>query len=175
MVKLEQNYRSTQTILSAANAVVERNRERRPKQLWTEIAGGEPVQLSELADEHEEARWVAGEIERLGEEEGVEREDVAVFYRTNAMSRVLEDTLNRFDLPYQVIGGTKFYERAEIKDAVAYLSLLATPPTRSPLPASSTRRGAGSATPARAGSPRTPTPPACRSGRWPAGPRRCRG
>ncbi len=127
VVKLEQNYRSTQTILSAANAVVERNRERRPKQLWTEVAGGEPVQLSELSDEHEEARWVAGEIERLGEEEGVRREDVAVFYRTNAMSRVLEDTLVRFELPYQVIGGTKFYERAEVKDAVAYLSLLANP------------------------------------------------
>jgi len=127
VVKLEQNYRSTQTILSAANAVVERNRERRPKQLWTEIAGGEPVRLSELSDEHEEARWVAGEVERLAEEEGVLREDVAVFYRTNAMSRVLEDTLNRFDLPYQVIGGTKFYERAEVKDAVAYLSLLANP------------------------------------------------
>jgi DNA helicase II / ATP-dependent DNA helicase PcrA len=127
IVKLEQNYRSTQTILSAANAVVERNRERRPKRLWTEITGGEPVRLSELSDEHEEARWVAGEIERLVEEEDMQREDVAVFYRTNAMSRVLEDTLNRFDLPYQVIGGTKFYERAEIKDAVAYLSLLANP------------------------------------------------
>ncbi|MEX0971964.1 MAG: UvrD-helicase domain-containing protein [Solirubrobacterales bacterium] len=127
VVKLEQNYRSTQTILSAANAVVERNRERRPKQLWTEIVGGEPLQLRELSDEHEEARWVAGEIERLGEEEGVRREDVAVFYRTNAMSRVLEDTLVRFELPYQVIGGTKFYERAEVKDAVAYLSLLANP------------------------------------------------
>jgi DNA helicase II / ATP-dependent DNA helicase PcrA len=127
VVKLEQNYRSTQTILSAANAVVERNRERRPKQLWTEISGGEPLRLRELSDEHEEARWVAGEIERLGEEENVDRKDVAVFYRTNAMSRVLEDTLNRFDVPYQVIGGTKFYERAEIKDAVAYLSLLANP------------------------------------------------
>jgi DNA helicase-2/ATP-dependent DNA helicase PcrA len=127
VVKLEQNYRSTQTILSAANAVVENNRERRPKRLWTEMAGGEPLQLSELADEHEEARWVAGEIERLGEEERVRREDVAVFYRTNAMSRVLEDTLVRFELPYQVIGGTKFYERAEVKDAVAYLSLLANP------------------------------------------------
>jgi len=123
-VKLEQNYRSTQTILSAANAVVAHNRERRPKELWSEKEGGEPIQLAELTDEHEEARWVAGEIERLGEEEGVERSDVAVFYRTNAMSRVLEDTLNRFDVPYQVIGGTKFYERAEIKDAVAYLSLL---------------------------------------------------
>jgi DNA helicase-2/ATP-dependent DNA helicase PcrA len=127
VVKLEQNYRSTQTILSAANAVVERNRERRPKRLWTEIAGGEQVQLSELGDEHEEARWVAGEIERLGEEDGVRREDVAVFYRTNAMSRVVEDTLVRFELPYQVIGGTKFYERAEVKDAVAYLSLLVNP------------------------------------------------
>jgi DNA helicase-2/ATP-dependent DNA helicase PcrA len=126
VVKLEQNYRSTQTILSAANAVVERNRERRPKHLWTEIAGGEPIQLCELADEHEEARWVAGEIERLAEE-GVRREDVAVFYRTNAMSRVLEDTLVRYELPYQVIGGTKFYERAEVKDAVAYLSLLVNP------------------------------------------------
>jgi DNA helicase-2/ATP-dependent DNA helicase PcrA len=127
VVKLEQNYRSTQTILSAANAVVERNRERRPKRLWTEISGGEPLQLRELSDEHEEARWVAGEIERLGEEADVRREDVAIFYRTNAMSRVLEDTLNRFDVPYQVIGGTKFYERAEIKDAIAYLSLLANP------------------------------------------------
>jgi len=126
-VKLEQNYRSTQTILSAANAVVEQNRQRRPKQLWTETAGGEPLQLAELTDEHEEARWVAGEIERLGEEHGVSRADVAVFYRTNAMSRVLEDTLNRYDVPYQVIGGTKFYERAEIKDAVAYLSLLVNP------------------------------------------------
>ncbi len=127
LIKLEQNYRSTQTILSAANAVVERNRERRPKELWTEEEGGEKVQLSELTDEHEEARWVAGEIERLAEEEGVKRSDVAVFYRTNAMSRVVEDTLVRFELPYQVIGGTKFYDRLEIKDAVAYLSLLVNP------------------------------------------------
>jgi DNA helicase-2/ATP-dependent DNA helicase PcrA len=127
VVKLEQNYRSTQTILSAANAVVERNRERRPKELWTDIEGGELVQLSELGDEHEEARWVAAEIERLGEEHGVKRADIAVFYRTNAMSRVLEDTLVRYELPYQVIGGTKFYDRAEVKDAVAYLSLLLNP------------------------------------------------
>jgi DNA helicase-2/ATP-dependent DNA helicase PcrA len=127
VVKLEQNYRSTQTILSAANALIERNREGLRKELWTQDEGGELVQLSELSDEHEEARWVAGEIERLGEEHGVARCDVAVFYRTNAMSRVLEDTLNRFDVPYQVIGGTKFYERAEIKDAVAYLSLLVNP------------------------------------------------
>jgi DNA helicase II / ATP-dependent DNA helicase PcrA len=127
IVKLEQNYRSTQTILSAANGVVERNRERRPKELWTEDEGGELVQLNELTDEHEEARWVAGEIARLEEEDGVSRSEVAVFYRTNAMSRVLEDTLKRFDVSYQVIGGTKFYERAEVKDAVAYLSLLVNP------------------------------------------------
>jgi DNA helicase-2/ATP-dependent DNA helicase PcrA len=127
VVKLEQNYRSTQTILSAANAVVERNHERRPKKLWTEEEGGELIQLSELSDEHEEARWIAGEIERLGEENGVARSDVAVFYRTNAMSRVLEDTLNRFNVAYQVIGGTKFYERAEVKDAMAYLNLLLNP------------------------------------------------
>jgi DNA helicase-2/ATP-dependent DNA helicase PcrA len=148
VVKLEQNYRSTQTILSAANAVVERNRERREKRLWTEIAGGEPVQLSELGDEHEEARWVAGEIQRLGEEDGVRREDVAVFYRTNAMSRVLEDTLNRFDVAYQVIGGTKFYERAEIKDAVAYLSLLVNPSDQISLSrvVNSPRRGIGNTT-----------------------------
>jgi len=126
-VKLEQNYRSTQTILSAANAVIERNREGLKKELWTEDEGGELVQLNELTDEHQEARWVAGEIERLEEEEGVARSGVAVFYRTNAMSRVLEDTLQRFDVSYQVIGGTKFYERAEIKDAIAYLSLLANP------------------------------------------------
>jgi DNA helicase-2/ATP-dependent DNA helicase PcrA len=148
IVKLEQNYRSTQTILSAANAVVERNRERRPKRLWTEIEGGEPVRLSELADEHEEARWVAAEIERLGEEHDVARSDVSVFYRTNAMSRVLEDTLNRFDVPYQVIGGTKFYERAEIKDAVAYLSLLVNPADQVSFSriVNSPRRGIGNTT-----------------------------
>jgi len=126
-VKLEQNYRSTQTILSAANAVIERNREGLKKELWTEDEGGAPVQLNELTDEHEEARWVAGEIERLEEEDGVSRSEVAVFYRTNAMSRVLEDTLQRFDVSYQVIGGTKFYERAEVKDAIAYLSFLVNP------------------------------------------------
>jgi len=127
VVKLEQNYRSTQTILSAANAVIERNREGLRKELWTEDEGGDPVQLNELTDEHEEARWVAAEVERLEEEQGVDRSEVAIFYRTNAMSRVLEDTLQRFDVSYQVIGGTKFYERAEIKDAIAYLSLLANP------------------------------------------------
>jgi len=148
VVKLEQNYRSTQTILSAANAVIERNREGLRKKLWSEGEEGEKVQLNELTDEHEEARWVAGEIERLEEEDGVARSEVAVFYRTNAMSRVLEDTLQRFDVSYQVIGGTKFYERAEVKDAVAYLSLLVNPAdlvsfTRA---VNSPRRGIGNTT-----------------------------
>ncbi len=175
VVKLEQNYRSTQTILGAANALIERNRSNRPKTLWTEIEGGEPVQLAELGDEHEEARWVAGEIERLESEEGVRRDDVAVFYRTNAMSRVLEDTLVRFELPYQVIGGTKFYERAEIKDAIAYLSLLANPSDAISFAAHRQLAAARNRQPpARRGSPRTRTPPACRSGRWPRSPTGCR-
>jgi DNA helicase-2/ATP-dependent DNA helicase PcrA len=127
VVMLEQNYRSTQTILSATNALIAKNRENRPKRLFTDGAQGEPIQVVQLADEHEEARWVAGEVERLVTDEGVARDEIAVFYRTNAMSRVLEDTLVRFELPYQVIGGTKFYERAEVKDAVAYLSLLVNP------------------------------------------------
>ena len=127
VVKLEQNYRSTQTILSAANAVVENNRDRRPKKLWTDLGQGEEIEVVRLADEHEEARWVAGEIERLADEEDVSPRDVAVFYRMNAMSRVLEDTLVRFGTSYQVIGGTRFYDRAEIKDAIAYLQYIANP------------------------------------------------
>jgi len=127
VVKLEQNYRSTQTILTAANAVVENNRDRRPKKLWTESGQGDEIEVVRLGDEHEEARWVAGEVERLVEDEGVKTEEIAIFYRTNAMSRVIEDTLVRFGTPYQVIGGTKFYERAEIKDAVAYLQYLSNP------------------------------------------------
>ncbi|MEZ5062583.1 MAG: UvrD-helicase domain-containing protein [Solirubrobacterales bacterium] len=126
-VKLEQNYRSTGTILDAANGLISHNRERLDKNLWTDQGRGDPVTIAELADEHEEARWVAGEIDRLVDEQGYSRDDVAVFYRTNAQSRVLEDTLVRFDVPYQVIGGTKFYERAEIKDAIAYMTVLANP------------------------------------------------
>jgi DNA helicase II / ATP-dependent DNA helicase PcrA len=127
VVKLEQNYRSTQTILSAANEVVSNNEGRLGKRLWTDFGEGDAVVVAELDDEHGEARFVAGEIEGLVADEGLSRDDIAVFYRTNAQSRVLEDILVRYELPYQVIGGTKFYERAEIKDAVAYLNLLVNP------------------------------------------------
>jgi DNA helicase-2/ATP-dependent DNA helicase PcrA len=126
VVKLEQNYRSTQTILSAANSVVSNNRARKSKALWTDIGQGDPIHIRELEDEHAEARFVVNEIERMVDEGG-SRDEVAVFYRTNAQSRVLEDMLTRYKLPYQVIGGTKFYERAEIKDAMAYLTLLVNP------------------------------------------------
>ncbi len=126
VVKLEQNYRSTETILQAANAVIANNRGGIAKRLWSELGRGEQVQVRELEDEHAEARFVVGEIERLVDE-GASRAEIAVLYRTNAMSRVLEDTLVRREIAYQVIGGTKFYERAEIKDAIAYLSLLANP------------------------------------------------
>ncbi|MFZ9668883.1 MAG: ATP-dependent helicase [Solirubrobacterales bacterium] len=127
VVKLEQNYRSTQTILSAANEVVRRNRDRRPKELWTEEGEGEPVEVVGLGDEHEEARWVADRVEKLASLSEGGLDEVAVFYRTNAMSRVLEDTLVRYGLRYRVVGGTKFYDRAEVKDAVAYLQYLANP------------------------------------------------
>jgi DNA helicase II / ATP-dependent DNA helicase PcrA len=123
VVKLEQNYRSTQTILDAANAVIANNRGQKPKSLWTDIGQGDPIKIRELDDEHAEARYVTGEIQRLVDE-GTSRAEVAVFYRTNSQSRVLEDTLVRAEIAYQVIGGTKFYERAEIKDALAYLIVL---------------------------------------------------
>ncbi|MGI8945442.1 MAG: 3'-5' exonuclease, partial [Thermoleophilaceae bacterium] len=126
VIKLEQNYRSTQTILDAANALISNNRSQKPKHLWTDLGKGDPVHVRELEDEHAEARYVAGEIERHVEGGG-SRDDVAVFYRTNAQSRVLEDTLVRYGVGYQVIGGTRFYERAEIKDALAYLTLLVNP------------------------------------------------
>jgi DNA helicase-2/ATP-dependent DNA helicase PcrA len=126
VVRLEQNYRSTQTILDAANAVIANNRGRKSKLLWTDVGQGDPIKVRELEDEHAEARFVTAEIERLVDE-GVSRAEVAVFYRTNAQSRVLQDTLVRADVPYQVVGGTKFYERAEIKDAIAYLTVLVNP------------------------------------------------
>jgi len=126
VVRLEQNYRSTQTILSAANAVVAHNRGRKSKTLWTDLGAGDPIRVRELDDEYAEGRFLVGEIERLIDE-GVSRSELAVFYRTNAQSRVLQDTLVRREIPYQIIGGTKFYERAEIKDAIAYLILLTNP------------------------------------------------
>ncbi len=127
VIKLEQNYRSTQTILSAANQIIANNRDRKAKELWTAIGTGEPVQIAELEDEHAEARFVAGEISRLQHEEGRPYGEIAVFYRVNAQSRVLEDIFVRYGIPYRVVGGTKFYERAEIKDALAYLLLLENP------------------------------------------------
>jgi DNA helicase-2/ATP-dependent DNA helicase PcrA len=126
VVKLEQNYRSTQTILDAANAVIRNNRGQKPKSLWSDLGQGDPIKIRELDDEHAEARFVTGEIQRLVDE-GTSRAEIAVFYRTNSQSRVLEDTLVRAEIGYQVIGGTKFYERAEIKDAVAYLTTLVNP------------------------------------------------
>ena len=123
VVKLEQNYRSTQTILDAANAVISHNRGRKEKELWTNLGEGDPIHIRELDDEHAEARFVAGEIQRLVDG-GASRSETAVFYRTNSQSRVLEDTLVRAEIGYQVVGGTRFYERAEIKDAMAYLTAM---------------------------------------------------
>ncbi|HQY33928.1 UvrD-helicase domain-containing protein [Actinotalea sp.] len=126
-ILLEQNYRSTQTILSAANAVISRNTGRTAKRLWTD-AGAGPQIVGYVADnEHEEARFVAEEIDRLADAEGVRPGDVAIFYRANAQSRALEEVLIRVGLPYKVVGGTRFYERREVKDAVAYLRAIANP------------------------------------------------
>jgi DNA helicase-2/ATP-dependent DNA helicase PcrA len=125
-VALEQNYRSTNTILQAANHVIEHNRERKPKNLWSELGEGEPVRVLEVEDEHAEARFVAAEIAGLVEE-GFGGSEIAVFYRTNAQSRVLEDVLVRQGVAYQVIGGPRFYERAEVKDVIAYLQTIDNP------------------------------------------------
>jgi ATP-dependent DNA helicase UvrD/PcrA len=125
-IALEQNYRSTQHILDAANGVISHNRERKEKNLWSELGNGDPVRVIEVEDEHAEARYVAAEIALLVEE-GFSGSEVAVFYRTNAQSRVLEDILVRQGIAYQVIGGPRFYERAEIKDLVAYLQVLDNP------------------------------------------------
>src|SRR5256886_7883955 len=125
-VALEQNYRSTNSILGAANAVIANNRERKEKELWSELGTGEPVHVVEVEDEHAEARFVAAGIAQLVEE-GYSGDEVAVFYRTNAQSRVLEDVLVRQGVAYQVIGGPRFYERAEIKDAIAYLQAIDNP------------------------------------------------
>jgi DNA helicase-2/ATP-dependent DNA helicase PcrA len=125
-IALEQNYRSTQNILDAANGVIRNNRERKEKNLWSELGEGDPVRVVEVEDEHAEARYVAAEIALLVEE-GYSGSEIAVFYRTNAQSRVLEDILVRQGIAYQVIGGPRFYERAEVKDLIAYLQVLDNP------------------------------------------------
>src|SRR4051812_30103956 len=127
VVLLEQNYRSTQTILSAANAVIARNPERKDKRLWTDSGEGDPIVGYVADNEHDEAAFVAGEVDRLLDEEGVKHSDVAVFYRTNAQSRVFEEVFVRVGLPYRVVGGVRFYERKEVRDALAYLRVLANP------------------------------------------------
>ena len=126
-ILLEQNYRSTQTILQAANAVIERNPDRRPKNLWTDSGDGAPIVGYVGDSEHDEAAFVARTIDQLGDEHGVKPGDVAVFYRTNAQSRALEEVFVRVGLPYKVVGGTRFYERKEVKDALAYLRVVSNP------------------------------------------------
>ncbi len=123
-ILLEQNYRSTQTILSAANAVISQNAERKPKNLWSDSGAGKSI-VGYVADtEHDEAAWVASEIDRLADDEGYRSSDVAIFYRTNAQSRVFEEVFIRVGLPYKVVGGVRFYERREVRDALAYLRAL---------------------------------------------------
>ncbi|MGW8695889.1 DNA helicase PcrA [Streptomyces eurythermus] len=132
-ILLEQNYRSTQTILSAANAVIERNESRRPKNLWTNAGQGSRI-VGYVADtEHDEAQFVADEIDRLVDAGEARASDVAVFYRTNAQSRVFEEVFIRVGLPYKVVGGVRFYERKEVRDVLAYLRVLANPEDSVPL------------------------------------------
>jgi len=126
-VKLEQNYRSTQTILSAANAVIAKNPDRKPKRLWSDAGPGEQIVGYIAENEHDEAAWVAGEIDRLADEHSIRPCDVAIFYRTNAQSRVFEDVFIRVGMPYKVVGGVRFYERREVRDALAYLRVLVNP------------------------------------------------
>jgi DNA helicase-2/ATP-dependent DNA helicase PcrA len=126
-IKLEQNYRSTQNILNAANSVISRNPNRPEKRLWTAEGDGEKIVGYVGENEHDEAQFIAKEIDRLQDEDNLRPGDVAIFYRTNAQSRSIEDVLVRVGLPYKVVGGTRFYERKEIKDALAYLRVLVNP------------------------------------------------
>jgi DNA helicase-2/ATP-dependent DNA helicase PcrA len=172
VILLEQNYRSTQTILSAANAVIANNLERKPKNLWTALGGGQPIVRYQAENEHDEAAWVVEEIERL-RRQGFDYGQVVVFYRTNAQSRVLEEVFVKAGEPYKVVGGVKFYDRREVKDLLAYLKA-----TVNPLDTVSLRRvlnvpAVASATPRSAPSSgsrprrRSPSPTRC------AGPGRC--
>ena len=149
-IALEQNYRSTNAILQAANGVISHNRERKEKNLWSDLGEGEPVRVVEVEDEHAEARYVAAEIAMLVEQ-GFSGREIAVFYRTNAQSRVLEDVLVRQGVAYQVIGGPRFYERAEVKDLIAYLQVIDNPYDAVSLVriANRPRRGIGDSTLAR--------------------------
>lgn len=132
-ILLEQNYRSTQTILSAANAVIERNESRRPKNLWTNAGAGALITGYVADTEHDEAQFVADEIDRMTDASEAKSGDVAVFYRTNAQSRVFEEIFIRVGLPYKVVGGVRFYERKEVRDVLAYLRVLANPEDSVPL------------------------------------------
>ncbi|MBT2674822.1 DNA helicase PcrA [Streptomyces sp. SD31] len=132
-ILLEQNYRSTQTILTAANAVIERNESRRPKNLWTNAGAGARITGYVADTEHDEAQFVADEIDRLTDAGDAKAGDVAVFYRTNAQSRVFEEVFIRVGLPYKVVGGVRFYERKEVRDVLAYLRVLANPEDSVPL------------------------------------------
>lgn len=125
-VKLEQNYRSTGHILSAANAVVRHNSQRKDKRLFTAEGDGEKIQAFQASDERDEGRWIAGEIEKL-HTKGTSYDDIAVFYRTNAQSRILEDMFLRAGVPYKIVGGTRFFDRAEIRDVMAYLKMIVNP------------------------------------------------
>ena len=149
-IALEQNYRSTNSILGSANSLIEHNRERKPKNLWSDLGEGEPVRVLEVEDEHAEARFVAAEIAMLVEED-YSGSEIATFYRTNAQSRVLEDVLVRQGVAYQVIGGPRFYERAEVKDVIAYLQAIDNPYDAVSLQriANRPRRGIGDASLAR--------------------------
>jgi DNA helicase-2/ATP-dependent DNA helicase PcrA len=126
IVMLEQNYRSTETILQAANAVISHNANRKPKRLWTEFGHGDPIVSYEAEDEHDEAAFVAEQVQELCRH-GWNPRDIAVFYRTNAQSRVLEETFVKFGQPYQVVGGIKYYDRREVKDVLAYLRVVINP------------------------------------------------
>jgi DNA helicase-2/ATP-dependent DNA helicase PcrA len=127
VITLEQNYRSTLVILDASNKLIQKNKNRREKSLFTELKSGDPVCIRELATEGEEARWAANQIHNLIESDGISLDDVAVFYRTNAQSRSFEDTFRRYQIPYRLIGAVRFYDRREIKDILSYAKLLVNP------------------------------------------------
>ncbi|WP_428066496.1 ATP-dependent helicase [Candidatus Proelusimicrobium volucris] len=127
VITLEQNYRSTQVILDASNKLIRKNMNRREKNLYSEVQSGEPICVRELASEGEEARWVCNRIQAMVEDDGINLNDVAVFYRTNAQSRSFEDTFRRYQMPYKLIGAVKFYDRKEIKDVLSYARLLVNP------------------------------------------------